>query len=256
MPGATGIEGRIIGDAMTPAATKVTRIETSRWSLGLAIGLLLASLAAAGALVPRLAPLSPYKNAHAEAPPAAAASRTRGGLPSPEHDPSPILPAIAVPDTDLRPGLLGDYYRLDERPADFSPLAVLPPPALTRVDRQINFERSGGAFALTDLRDGFTVRWSGLVRVPRDGRYRFFLRSDDGSRLLIDDLVVVDNGGVHELREASGEVDLKAGDHEVLLEFFDHSGPAACALSWEGEGLRKDVIPERALFHRRSAERD
>ncbi|HLF94820.1 MAG TPA: PA14 domain-containing protein [Planctomycetota bacterium] len=240
---------------MTPAATKETRIETSRWSLGLAIGLLLASLAAAGALVPRLAPHSPYKNTRAEAASTAASQARRERAPL-EHDLSPILPAAAISDTDLRPGLVGEYFRLDESPADFSPLAALPPPALTRVDRQINFDRTDGAFALTDLRDGFTVRWTGLVRVPRDGRYRFFLRSDDGSRLLIDDLVVVENGGVHEMREASGEIDLKAGDHELLLEFFDHSGPAGCALSWESEGVGKDVIPERALFHRRSAERD
>ena len=236
-------------ERMTPAATNETRIETSRWSLGLAIGLLLASVTAVGALVPRLSPHSPYKEAAAKPRPAAIPRAADPDVP-------PILPATSVPEAELRGGLLAEYFRLEEAPPEFPAAGSLPPPALVRVDRQINFERTSGGFALTELRDRFAVRWTGLLRIPRDGRTRFFLASVDGSRLFIDDLLVVDNGGVHEMREASGEITLRSGDHEFRLELFDHSGPAGCTLSWEADGLLKDVIPEKAYFHRRGDEKN
>src|SRR5439155_9492018 len=40
-------------------------------------------------------------------------------------------------------------------------------------------------------------RFSGLLTIASDGDYTFFVASDDGSRLFIDDLLVVDNDGHH-----------------------------------------------------------
>jgi hypothetical protein len=225
---------------MTDAATKPTRVETCRWSLGLGLALLVASLAGAAAAVPRLAP-------HSQVPESPGSARAEGSpcLLAPE----PAAPARLAPG-DLRPGLLAEYFPLAGRHADFPDLAPHLAPAITRVDRQIRFERADGGFGETPLRDGLYVRWTGLVRIPREGRYRFFTSSDDGSRLFIDDQPVVDNGGVHGMREAAGEAALQAGDHELRLEFFSDAGRAGCSLSWEADGLAKDVVPEGALFHR------
>ncbi len=66
-----------------------------------------------------------------------------------------------------------------------------------RVDKQINFGNVVGDFYGIRMSDNFAVRWSGFVRIEKDGKYEFVTESDDGSRLSIDGKVVVNNGGVH-----------------------------------------------------------
>ena len=61
---------------------------------------------------------------------------------------------------------------------------------------------------------GFTYRT--YLEVATAGEYTFFTNSDDGSRLLVDGQVVVDNNGQHDARERSGEITLNQGRH--LLE--------------------------------------
>src|SRR5262249_39828048 len=62
-----------------------------------------------------------------------------------------------------------------------------------------------------------------LISNAEAGRVRFRLSSDDGSKLLIDGATVVDNDGVHGVRDADGAVDLAAGPHR--LEVHDFQGP-------------------------------
>ncbi len=222
---------------MEPAPA-ARRTVLSRWSLSLAIALAATSFAA---FVWSLALLSSR--------PAAPEKEEEGPGPPPTGNAPAAAPSAAP--GELRPGLRGEYYDLGERVVDFPPPAALARPTLSRVDPQINFARTYDDFARTGLRDYFYVRWSGVLRVPRDGRYALYLLSDDGSRLSIDGRFVVDNGGVHEMKEEKGEAELRAGDHEIAVEFFDNSGHTGIALSWEAEGMEKDVVPERALFHRR-----
>jgi hypothetical protein len=225
---------------MADTATDGTRVETCGWSLGLGLALLVGSLSGAAAVIPRLSPPSP-------APEAPASGRT-------EIRPSPQAPDPSAPTPealgDLHPGLLAEYFRMAGRLADFPDLDPRLAPALTRVDRQIHFERADGGFAETPLQDGLYIRWTGLLRIPRDARYRFFTRCQDGSRLFIDDQPVVTHNGVHGMKEARGEAALRAGDHTLRLECFNDAAHAGCSLSWESEGLAKNVVPEGVFFHR------
>jgi alpha-L-fucosidase len=79
-------------------------------------------------------------------------------------------------------------------------------------DRTTDFDRQKGTktgtvngFDLSprtrDVRFGF--RYTGHLVVPKDGVYQFVVASDDGSRLLIDGAVVVDNDGLHSLDRKS-----------------------------------------------------
>ncbi len=138
-------------------------------------------------------------------------------------------------------------------------LRVLPldkRPLVSRVDAAVNFPMTEKRFAGTRLSQNFCVRWSGVIRCPRDGEYTFFTNSDDGSQLFIDGRLVVDNGGSHAMRERSAPARLLAGDHELRLDFVQGEGEAGCILSWAQEGTAKQVVPADVLFHRpRSANR-
>jgi len=150
---------------------------------------------------------------------------------------------------ELRPGLVGEYFNLGAPIEGFPGIREDRKPAFKRVDRRISFEQTGEGFGQTNLQDYFYVRWTGLVRAPRDGKYRFFTETDDGSRLWVARKLVVENGGDHAMTEQNGEVELKAGDHPIRIEFYENSGVAGCIVSWAPPDRPKEVIPGEALFH-------
>lgn len=152
-------------------------------------------------------------------------------------------------DAALQPGLLGRYYQMPGSLEDFPKVSAGQKPVLERTDQQINFASTLEAFPGTKLRDNFYVDWTGVIRIPKDGEYTFFLESDDGSRLFIDGKQIVDHSGTHDMTEMSGRVTLKAGDHDLKVEFFDAEEDAGCILSWEAPGKTKEVVPASALFH-------
>lgn len=150
----------------------------------------------------------------------------------------------------LQPGLIGRYYQMSGSLDDFPNIPAGQKPSVERVDKEINFASTQEAFPGTKLVDNFCVNWTGVIRIPMDGNYTFYLESDDGSRLFIDGKQVVDNGGTHEMTEMSGRVELKAGDHELKVEFFEAEVDAGCILSWETAGKKKEVVPTTVLFHK------
>ena len=95
----------------------------------------------------------------------------------------------------------------------------------------------------------YGVVYDGYLRVPRDGVYRFFLLSDDGSRLVIDRDTVVNNDGIHWPTEKVGEIALRAGDHPFTLSYFQGAGGQALGLSYEGPGVLRQPLPPSQLFH-------
>ena len=61
-----------------------------------------------------------------------------------------------------KPGLVGEYFQLDSIPESVEEFPDLPLDAVAkqiRVDRQINFSSTEGAFGNTKLVDHFFVRW-------------------------------------------------------------------------------------------------
>jgi hypothetical protein len=160
------------------------------------------------------------------------------------------------PAEELKPGLIGEYYSFSQALEEFPTVAAEKKPDLRRIDKEISFEATEGKFAATEFEDHFFVRWTGVLRVPADGKVTLYAESDDGSRVFIESKLIVDNGGLHGMEEKSGEVELKAGDHEIRVEYFENTGGAGCKLSWEGKGIEKKIIPASALFHKKDKELD
>ncbi len=96
--------------------------------------------------------------------------------------------------------------------------------------------------------DGFALRFTGTISVPRAGKYTFATTSDDGSRLYINDQLLVDNDGLHGMREQTGTVDLTAGKHKIVVTYFDNGGGDGLEVTWSGPRLRKQTIAADRLF--------
>ena len=153
---------------------------------------------------------------------------------------------------EAEPGLIGEYFDFGSEAVEtFPTISAEKKPTIKRVDKNLNFRSTTMTFPGTKLQSHFAIRWTGKIKIPKDGKYTFYLESDDGSRLLIDSKQVVDNGGLHEMQMESGSVELKSGDHEIKVDYYENEndGGAGCVLSWKAEGLAKEVVPEKALFH-------
>jgi PA14 domain len=73
---------------------------------------------------------------------------------------------------------------------------------------------------VADRFEWFAIRYGGAFRVADAGAYAFRISSDDGARVFIDGKQVLDNDGQHPPQEARGTIQLGAGDHQMVLEYF------------------------------------
>jgi len=73
---------------------------------------------------------------------------------------------------------------------------------------------------LEDVFKWFGVQYRGVISIRESGLYQFRLLSDDGSKLYIDDVLVIDNDGVHEAKSETGEVYLSAGTYPIRMDYF------------------------------------
>jgi hypothetical protein len=94
---------------------------------------------------------------------------------------------------------------------------------------------------------GFAFRFRGVISVARTGVYRFYVQSDDGSRLWIGDRLVVENDGLHGSHEESGVMALAAGRHPITVAMFQATGGVELGVSYSGPDLPKQPIPGSAL---------
>ncbi|MCA9117901.1 MAG: HEAT repeat domain-containing protein, partial [Planctomycetaceae bacterium] len=95
--------------------------------------------------------------------------------------------------------------------------------------------------------DKFALKFTGMISVPKSGRYTFYTSSDDGSRLFVDGQQIVNNDGLHGMTEKSGKVQLSAGLHDLVVTYFDNGGGDGLVVSWAGPGVKKQEIPVESL---------
>lgn len=92
--------------------------------------------------------------------------------------------------------------------------------------------------------------FSGWIHVPSDDVYEFSLTSDDGSRMMIVQRVIVENNGLHSSREERGVVALSSGWHKFIVQHFNKSGQAECTLRMAPAG--QPLQPIHADSYRRT----
>jgi len=97
---------------------------------------------------------------------------------------------------------------------------------------------------------------SGYIMLPA-GTINFALASDDGSQVIINNTMVVNNDGLHAWSEMTGSIPLSGGLYPIQVKLFNNFGPAALRLTYDVTGgtnfteiptsaLRPSAIPEPA----------
>ena len=145
-----------------------------------------------------------------------------------------VVPSSALnpPDEPNVQGLRGEYFDNMDLSGD---------PVVTRVDPQVSFDWGGGSPAPDLPSDHFSVRWTGTLTAPTTGDYELGTTSDDGSRLYLDDRLVVDNWGDHPPRQRTATVHLDAGPHTIRVDYYENGGGAMVVLGWREPGAAEPI---------------
>lgn len=138
-------------------------------------------------------------------------------------------------------GLKGDYY---------NNTTVSGGIAYSRTDATVNFNWGTSAPVFLFVRsDNFSVRWTGFVQPLYSQTYTFYTTSDDGVRLWVNGVQLVNNWTDHGVTENSGSITLTAGvKYSIVMEYYEKTGNATATLSWSSASTAKAIIPQRQLY--------
>lgn len=84
----------------------------------------------------------------------------------------------------------------------------------------------------------------GNFKIKTPGVYQFELLSDDGSKLFIDDSLIITNDGQHPPRSITNEIELDGSEHKIEVQYFQ--GPrtnVALQLSYGRRGEQLKMFP-------------
>lgn len=162
--------------------------------------------------------------------------------------PSGLMPTMITSSTEARDiacYLLGDsilvpsseqwaakiYYGQWDKLPDFSQLK--PAKSLTT---------TGLDLSASERTSDFAMQFEAYLPVTVAGDYRFFLSSDDGSRLRIDGDVLIDHDGIHPSSFKTSKKTLQAGVHRIQVDYFEKGGEEELALEIEGPNSGRSPI--------------
>jgi hypothetical protein len=120
---------------------------------------------------------------------------------------------------------------------------------VTRVDPTVNFNWGTGSPDPSVAPDTFSARWTGTVTPQFSQPYTFYTTSDDGVRLWVNNVLIIDNWTDHAPTENSGTtVALTAGQaYSIRMEMYENGGGATATLSWSSASQPKQIIPSSRL---------
>jgi hypothetical protein len=153
-----------------------------------------------------------------------------------------VLLSVMRPTFNAGDGLFAEY---------FPNLTWTGPPAMSVVDTDLSAARMRQRWSGMPP-EQFSVRWTGFLTVGRPGLYSFATTSDDGSELIVDGRLVVDNRGMHSLATRSGSVRLDRGSHIVVVRYVQFGAASALDWSWSRDGGEYAAVPAWALSQRRT----
>ena len=132
----------------------------------------------------------------------------------------PAVPAVAAAET--KPGLRCSVYALDKpvRVPDFSKLKPARESIAATLDPR-TIEPKLASFGLV---------FEGYLDLQTEDWCRLIIESDDGSRVRLNDTLILDNDGRHPPQEAGVVIRAAKGLHPLRIEFFEMSGGSVLKL--------------------------
>ena len=141
-----------------------------------------------------------------------------------EVSPVPV-PASVLRGPNGEAGLKAEY---------FTNKALAGTPALSRIDREVNFDWGMSNPAPGIPADDFSARWIGKLVPTVSGKYRFGATADDGVRVFLDGKLITEDWSEHAPATVTGEVTIEAGkSYDIKMEYYESKIGAVAKLVWQ-----------------------
>lgn len=175
----------------------------------------------------------------------------------PRLDPIPADPGgedAGGGDEEVSPfGLLATAYSYEPKkgfPEDMSTLGdalesfEVPNLDFDEIDFTNGFPGSAG------LKENYLINFNGSINVVEEGEYELCLHSDDGSQLMLEGMLVIDNGIVHDAAVETCELlYLAPGEYMLDINYMQGVGPLLTMhFAWAFNGGEKVIVPSEVLF--------
>lgn len=139
----------------------------------------------------------------------------------------------------------GEFWQIQGAAAEhldkIPDLVTLGEPVTTHETGAIDFDAK--ALEGIGLTEHFAAHWTGEIEVKTAGAYTFYDNSDDGSKVYVNDVLVVDNDGLNgPEEEKSGTLELEEGRHPVAVDFFEKDGGANIHIKYSGPDTGGEAI--------------
>jgi hypothetical protein len=120
---------------------------------------------------------------------------------------------------------------------------------VTRVDPQINFDWGNGSPAAAIGVDTYSARWTGQVQPQYTQTYTFYALADDGVRVWVNGVKLIDAWKDQGPTEYSGSIALTAAvKYNIVVEYYEGGFGAVAQLRWSSPSTPKAIVPQNRLY--------
>ncbi|MES2439015.1 MAG: Ig-like domain-containing protein [Verrucomicrobiota bacterium] len=135
-------------------------------------------------------------------------------------------------------GLRGEYYNS----TNFTNLAVV------RADSTVNFDWGNGIPVQQINADNFSIRWSGKISPRYSQTYTFRTNTDDGVRLWVNGLLLIDHWVGQAATSWTGTIPLVANQsYDLVMEYYESGASASAKLYWSSASQIEEIIPSSRM---------
>jgi hypothetical protein len=134
-------------------------------------------------------------------------------------------------------GLKGEYF-------DTQVLTTL---KMTRIDPAVDFSWSGTTPS-AGFNSDWSIRWTGKVTPRFSETYTFITETDDGVRLWVNGVLLIDHWADHSTAVDQSTITLTAGQkYDVKMEYYKNGVMGVARLLWSSASQARQVIPASQL---------
>ena len=121
---------------------------------------------------------------------------------------------------------------------------------LSRIDATVDFDWNIGSPAASINTDYFSARWSGQVEAPVTGTYTFSTNTDDGVRLWVNGVLLIDDWNNHPAKLNTGSSIILSGGqkYDIRMDYYENVQGAVAQLLWTYPNQAQQIIPKIRLY--------
>jgi len=122
------------------------------------------------------------------------------------------------------------------------------PAAVEKIDEEIDFV--WGSFKPhKEIKGKFSIRWEGRIKIDKSDNYNFYVLSDEGVRLFLDEKVLLDTWSAQtRTMNNTCNVTLEKGFHKIKLEYYFNQQHADIKLQWSSSSFKKTIVRNKFLY--------